>query len=236
MAILKAVNAEKEYVTQAENVQALSGVNFEINPGDFIIINGPSGSGKTTLLNLLAGIDQPTGGEIFINEQKIKMLSDAERTTIRCKQIGLIFQSFELIPVLTAAENIEYPLLLQKIKASERQKRVLEILSQVGLSELAQRYPEQLSGGQKQRVAIARALITKPQIVLADEPTGNLDSTTGKKIIELMLSLNQNYKVAFIIVTHDLTLNKYAQKVFRIKDGQLTLLTEANRYDQNCLA
>ncbi|HBE77499.1 MAG TPA: lipoprotein-releasing system ATP-binding protein LolD [Firmicutes bacterium] len=235
MAIIKAGNLEKCYRTAAEQVYALRGVDFEINSGDFTIINGPSGSGKTTLLNLLSGIDQPSKGELYLDNLPITKFSDSVRTEIRRDKIGLIFQSFELMPVLTAAENIEYPLLLQKIRRAEREKRVTEILDQVGLSQYARRLPAQLSGGQKQRVAIARALVTRPEVVLSDEPTANLDSETGLKIMELMLELNQKYKVAFVIVTHDLSLNQYAKQIYRIKDGCI-ISKEENQGVQDRLA
>lgn len=235
MAIIKAIALEKAYHTEVEQVYALRGVDFEVNYGDFTIINGPSGSGKTTLLNILSGIDQPSKGELYFDNLPIVTFTDNARTEIRRDKIGLIFQSFELIPVLTAAENIEYPLLLQKIGSIERKKRVRGILEQVGLTNFAKRFPAQLSGGQKQRVAIARALVTKPEIVLSDEPTANLDSETGLKILELMLALNQAYGVAFVIVTHDLSLNKYAKKIYQIKDGQITLKKE-NLYVEDRLA
>lgn len=235
MAIIKATALEKSYCTEVEQVYALRGVDFEINPGDFTIINGPSGSGKTTLLNMLSGIDQPTKGELYLDNLPVAQFTDNARTEIRRDKIGLIFQSFELIPVLSAAENIEYPLLLQKINPVKRRERVIEILEQVGLSKYAKRFPAQLSGGQKQRVAIARALVTKPVVVLSDEPTANLDSETGLKILELMLELNQKYGVAFVIVTHDLALNKYAKKIYQIKDGFITL-KEANHYAEDRLA
>ncbi len=222
MAIIKATALEKSYNTEAEQVYALRGVDFKINPGDFSIINGPSGSGKTTLLNILSGIDQPSEGELYLDNLPIAEFSDSARTEIRRDKIGLIFQSFELLPVLTAAENIEYPLLLQNIHPADRRNRVAEVLEQVGLTQYAKRFPAQLSGGQKQRVAIARALITKPVVVLSDEPTANLDSETGIKIIELMLELNRKHGVAFVIVTHDLSLNKYAKQIYQIKDGVIT--------------
>jgi putative ABC transport system ATP-binding protein len=235
MAIIKADNLEKFYHTEAEQVYALRGVNFEINPGDFTIINGPSGSGKTTLLNMLSGIDQPSKGELFLDNLSITKFSDSARTEIRRDRIGLIFQSFELMPVLTAAENIEYPLLLQKIRPVERKNRVAEILDQVGLSKHARRLPAQLSGGQKQRVAIARALVTRPEVVLSDEPTANLDSETGLKIMELMLELNRKFGVAFVIVTHDLSLNQYAKQICRIKDGCI-ISKEENQHVQDRLS
>jgi putative ABC transport system ATP-binding protein len=235
MVILKAEEVEKVYYTEAERVYALRKVNFEIKAGDFLMINGPSGSGKTTLLNLLSGVDQPTAGNVYLGHQPLGGLSDRERTVIRRDKIGLIFQSFELIPVLTVGENVEYPLLLQKIGYQERRKRVTEVLSQVGLEELINRLPSQLSGGQKQRVAVARALVTRPEIILADEPTGNLDSETGLKIIRLMLDLNRKYRVAVVMVSHDLTLNQYAQQIYQIKDGVLTL-KGGTEHVEDCLA
>lgn len=223
MAIIKLENLSKTYSSQVEEVQALKNINLTIDKGDFIVVNGPSGSGKSTLLNLLAGIDEASLGDIQINNISLSSLSDRERTELRRDKIGLVFQYFELIPVLTAWENVEYPLLLQKVSKSERKRKVDRILEQVGLSKMAQRLPSQLSGGQKQRVAIARALVTDPEIVLADEPTGNLDTKTGEKIIELMLNLNREYNVAFVIVTHDLFVNKYAQKLIEIQDGILKI-------------
>jgi putative ABC transport system ATP-binding protein len=219
MAILEAKGVEKVYQNQVERVYALKKVDFKIETGDFLMINGPSGSGKTTLLNLLSGIDQPTTGEIYLDRQPLSRLSDSERTVMRRDKVGLIFQSFELIPVLTAGENVEYPLLLQKIGRHERRKRVKEVLTQVGLEEQMNRLPSQLSGGQKQRVAIARALVTRPKLILADEPTGNLDSENGMRIIRLLLDLNRKYQVAVVIVTHDLTLNQFARRVYLLKDG-----------------
>lgn len=223
MAIIKIENLSKIYSSQIEKVQALKDISLTINKGDFIVVNGPSGSGKTTLLNLLAGIDEASRGEIYIDNTPLNSLSDRERTELRRDKIGLVFQYFELIPVLTLWENVEYPLLLQKISKAERKKRVDKILKELALDKLADRLPGQLSGGQKQRVAIARALVIEPEVVLADEPTGNLDSETGRIIIELMFSLNKEYDVAFLIVTHDLFINRYAQKLIEIKDGTLSI-------------
>ncbi len=222
MAILKARSLWKTYSTQVEEVQALKGIDFRIAVGDFLVINGPSGSGKSTLLNLLAGIDRPTAGSVYLEQQSLDKLSDSKRTILRRDHIGLIFQSFELIPVLTAGENVEYPLILQKIGRRERHKRVKEVLASVGLDAEIDRLPSQLSGGQKQRVAIARALVTRPKVILADEPTGNLDSETGLKIIDLLLELNRKYGVAIVVVTHDLSINEYANHVYLLKDGVLT--------------
>jgi putative ABC transport system ATP-binding protein len=223
MAIIRAEAVGKVYITQAEKVVALRDVDFQLNRSDFVLINGPSGSGKTTLLNLLSGIDRPTSGRLYLEETPMGSFTDNHRTKIRRDKIGLIFQSFELIPVLTAGENVEYPLLLQKVSRRERRERVVEILERVGMEKMADRLPSQLSGGQKQRVAIARALVTRPKVVLADEPTGNLDTRTGIKIVQLMLDLNRKYGVAFVIVSHDLALNQLAKDVYLIRDGILTL-------------
>ncbi len=219
MSIIKTENLTKIYSSQAEEVEALKDTNLVIGEGDFIVINGPSGSGKSTLLNLLAGIDEPTSGRVKFNKSYLNRLNDNQRTELRRNKIGLVFQYFELISVLTVRENVEYPLLLQQVSKRERRRRTDKILEQVGLSEMSNRYPNQLSGGQKQRVAIARALVTEPEVVLADEPTGNLDSETGKSIIKLMLRLNQDYQVSFVIATHDLFINQYAKRLIKIKDG-----------------
>ncbi|MGM0369228.1 MAG: ABC transporter ATP-binding protein [Bacillota bacterium] len=223
MPLITAHNISKIYQSRAEKIQALKNVDLTIEQGDFIVVNGPSGSGKSTLLNLISGIDQPTKGEIQIDNTSLSSLKDKERTLLRRNKIGLVFQHFELIPVLTAWENVEYPLLLQDLAKSKRKTRVDQILEQVGLHKMADRRPNQLSGGQKQRVAIARALVTQPEVVLADEPTGNLDIATGEQILQLMLTLNQKYDVAFIIVTHDLKINQYAKKLIEIKDGNLII-------------
>lgn len=235
MAVLHAYGIEKTYHVQVESVQALKATNLIIDQGDFIMINGPSGSGKTTLLNLLAGIDTPCSGYVQIEERILSELSDAKRTLIRRDRIGLIFQAFELISVLTALENVEYPLLLQKISPRERRHRATELLSTVGLEKELHRLPGHLSGGQKQRVAIARALVTCPSLILADEPTGNLDSVTGRKIIELLWNLSRTKKVAVVVVTHDLALNHYADRIFQLLDGVLT--EKAGDLDvENCMA
>lgn len=222
MAVLQAHGVEKTYHLQAESVHALKAANLVIDSGNFIIINGPSGSGKTTLLNLLAGIDTPCSGYVQMEDKILSKLSDAKRTLMRRDHIGLIFQAFELISVLTALENVEYPLLLQKVSLRERRHRAMELLSAVGLEQEFHRLPMHLSGGQKQRVAIARALVTHPSLVLADEPTGNLDSVTGRKIVELLWNLSRTKKVAVVVVTHDLALNHYADRVFQLLDGVLT--------------
>ena len=232
LALIEANDISKYYLTGAEKVSALKRTDFNIDKGDFIVINGPSGSGKTTLLNILSGIDEVSSGEILFGNKDLNKLSDRESTLLRREKIGLVFQSFELIPVLSAWENVEYPLLLNDITKDERKRRVDKILAQVGLEKLSDHLPSQLSGGQRQRVAVARALVSEPEIVLADEPTGNLDTETGKEIIELMIDLNEKKDVAFLIVTHDLFINEYAERLIKIRDG---VLREVSSNVESCL-
>ena len=195
-------------------------MNFESEQGDFVVINGPSGSGKTTFLNLIAAIDRPTSGEVFIEEQATSRLSEGQLAKLRKETIGLIFQTFNLIPVLSAFENVEYPLLLQRIPRVQRRQRVAALLDEVGLADLGRRRPAELSGGQRQRVAVARALVAQPKIVLADEPTANLDTETGKRVMTLMRRLNKEHRVVFIVVTHDPVVTEYARRTVNIRDGR----------------
>ncbi len=218
---LEASSLGKTYQVGRSEVHALRDVDFAANQGDFVVINGPSGSGKTTFLNLISAIDRPSHGEIRIEGISTHRLSDRQLAELRRHKIGLIFQTFNLIPVLSAAENVEYPLLLQKLPRTERRERVQSMLSEVGLADLAHRRPNELSGGQRQRIAIARALVTRPKLVLADEPTANLDSETGGQVMSLMRKLNQEHCVVFIVVTHDPAVTDYARRRIRIHDGQL---------------
>jgi len=211
----------KTYRIGTQDVYALRGVSFTAGQGDFVVINGPSGSGKTTFLNLIAVIDRPTSGEVLIEGTPTSELSERQLAILRKTKIGLVFQSFNLIPVLSASENVEYPLLLLDIPKHERRERVGAMLDEVGLSALASRRPNELSGGQRQRVAIARALVSAPKIVLADEPTANLDSETGGAVMNLMRGLNQEHCVTFIVVTHDPAVSGYARRQVRIHDGTL---------------
>jgi putative ABC transport system ATP-binding protein len=220
--ILQTQQLSKTYQVGQEKIPALRGVDFQANAGDFIVINGPSGSGKSTFLNLIACIDRPTTGEVFIENQATSKLTESQLAELRKRKIGLVFQSFNLIPVLSAYENVEYPLLLLGESSSERKKKVMGLLEEVGLKDLVKRRPDELSGGQRQRVAIARALVTDPKIVLADEPTANLDSETGKQVMAIMRRLNEDHKVAFLVVTHDPVVTQYAERTVRIRDGQLT--------------
>jgi putative ABC transport system ATP-binding protein len=214
-------NLTKFYKLGSTEVKALRGVDFRAASDDFIVINGPSGSGKTTFLNLIACIDRPSQGEVLIEDKQTSSLSEGQLADLRKQTIGLIFQTFNLIPVLSAAENVEYPLLLRNLSRSERKKRVKDILGEVGLTEYSNRRPDQLSGGQRQRVAVARALVSESKIVLADEPTANLDTDTGKQVMELMRRLNQEHCVAFIVVTHDPVVSEYAKRRVSIRDGAI---------------
>jgi putative ABC transport system ATP-binding protein len=217
---LKAV--KKDYPLGATTVHALRGVDLAIAEGDFISIIGPSGSGKTTLLNIIGCIDTASEGTVKIHDEEVTTWSDRRLTDLRLHTIGFIFQTFNLIPVLTTLENVEFPLLLMKsehLTKKEIRSRAEKLIDEVGLTEQRGQKPFELSGGQRQRVAIARALVTRPAIVLADEPTANLDSETGDRILRLMKELNTIEKTTFIFSTHDPDILKYANGVVKIKDG-----------------
>jgi putative ABC transport system ATP-binding protein len=222
MNVIELVNVKKDYPLGATTVHALRGVSLAIKEGDFISIVGPSGSGKTTLLNIIGCIDNATEGSVKIHGNEVTTHSDRRLTDLRLHTIGFIFQTFNLIPVLSARENVEFPLLLMKkehLSGKEIRRRAEKLLEEVGLKEQMNQKPFELSGGQRQRVAIARALVTKPAIVLADEPTANLDSETGEMILEQMKELNQLEKTTFVFSTHDPDILKYANGVLKIKDG-----------------
>jgi putative ABC transport system ATP-binding protein len=212
----------KNYPLGETTVHALRGVDIAIREGEFMSIIGPSGSGKTTLLNIIGCIDFATEGSVKVGDTDITSLTDREVTDLRLHKIGFIFQTFNLIPVLNVIENVEFPLLLMKNKTkAEIKARAEKLIDEVGLSEYAVHRPAELSGGQRQRVAIARALVTNPDIVLADEPTANLDSVTGSQILELMKKMNEIEKTTFIFSTHDEHVLKYAQNIVKIKDGMI---------------
>jgi len=211
----------KVYGRGAEAVRALDGIDLRIDRGDLLGLIGPSGSGKTSLLNLLGCLDRPTGGTIRVEGRSLFGMSDAELTRFRASSLGFIFQSFNLFDLLSARENVEYPLHLNGVPASRRHRRAAEALTRVGLGDKAGRRPDQLSGGEKQRVAIARALVHRPELVLADEPTANLDSETGARIIALLRELNQELGVTFVIATHDPALISRLGRVISIRDGRL---------------
>ena len=223
MSIVALEDVHKIYPLGQTEVRAVNGVSFAIERGDFISIAGPSGSGKSTILNMIGCIDTPSEGAVFIDGEPTSGLSDREITRLRHRFIGFIFQSFNLVPVLNVFENVEFPLLLGKenITKGERREYVDFLIEEVGLTRWRNHRPNELSGGQRQRVAIARALVTKPQIVLADEPTANLDSKTGNAIIELMKKINRELDTTFIFSTHDPTIVEIADHVIRLMDGKV---------------
>ncbi len=219
--VVRLRNVAKTYHAGSINVAAVKGVTLEIAPDRFTMVVGPSGSGKTTLLNLIGCIDAPTSGTVEVGGEDIGALGDNALSDFRARNIGFIFQSFNLVPVLSAYENVEYPLLMVGMAASERKQRTLDLLAAVGLAAQARQRPNELSGGQKQRVAIARALVKSPQIVLADEPTANLDTETGAAIIELMRRIQAQSRTSFIFSTHDPQLMSHSDETFTIRDGVL---------------
>jgi putative ABC transport system ATP-binding protein len=218
--IIEIRDLRKNYALGKTTVHALRGIDLDIKKGDLLSIIGPSGSGKTTLLNIIGCIDNATEGTVKVGEREITSLNDKQITDIRLHHIGFIFQTFNLIPVLNAIENVEFPLLLMKKQSKgEIRKRAEKLIDEVGLSSYRLHRPAELSGGQRQRVAIARALVTNPDIVLADEPTANLDSVTGDQILDLMKEMNRIEQTTFIFSTHDSNVLKYANNVVKIRDG-----------------
>ena len=216
------IDVDKVYVTSEENkVYGAKGVNINIPGGEFMALVGPSGSGKTTILNLIAGLLLPTRGQLKHGGRDITSFSLEERTKHRLDYMGFVFQDYQLLPILTAGENIEFPLQLKGLEKKEIKERVNWALKQVGLENMGNRFPKQLSGGQQQRVSIARAIAGKPQLILADEPTANLDSKTAQEIIELFLKLNKEFHLTFIFSTHDQRLIDQVRTVLYIKDGQI---------------
>jgi len=211
----------KTYRVGSVDVEALRGVTLDIHKSRFSVVIGPSGSGKTTLLNLIGAIDAPTQGSVELCGQDLGLLKDDTLSDFRARHVGFVFQGFSLMPVLSAYENVEYPLLLVGMPASERKDRVLSMLEAVGLTDQRHRRPNELSGGQKQRVAIARALVKRPDVVLADEPTANLDTRTGASIIELMRNVQEKFRTTFVFSTHDPQLMSHSDETFTVKDGQL---------------
>ena len=213
-------NIHRYFQVGEQTVHALNDITITINKGEYISVMGPSGSGKSTLLNVIALLDQPSSGRYLLNNQDVTQRSDDELAKVRRENIGFVFQFFHLIPRLSAAENVEMPMILAGIPVKERKQRVAQALASVNLQDQSSHRPDQLSGGQLQRVAIARAMIMRPEILLADEPTGNLDSKSGMEIIELLESLNQR-GVTLMIITHDQTVGNRAQRQIRIVDGQI---------------
>jgi putative ABC transport system ATP-binding protein len=219
--ILEARNLRKKYQMGEMEVQALGGLDFQVTKGEFVAIMGPSGSGKSTMLHLLGGLDVPTEGEVTLAGQRLSVLNDKQATLVRRHNIGFVFQFFNLLPTLTAEENIALPLVIDGKNLRQYQSRIDALLALVGLSERRHHKPDQLSGGEQQRVALARALVTEPAIVLADEPTGNLDSKTGTLIMELLQRSCQELEQALIAVTHDARAATYADRVVFLRDGKI---------------
>lgn len=214
-------NVVKKYVMGSVVVEALRGINMEVRRGEYISIMGPSGSGKSTLFNMIGGLDKPTDGRVYIDEVDIAQLDAYELAWLRCRKIGYIFQSFNLIPVMTALENVTLPMIFAGMQTDESIEKAIELLTMVGLGDRIQHKPLELSGGQQQRVAIARALANDPAIVLADEPTGNLDLNTGREIINLLKRLNEENGVTIISATHDLKMLDVSDRIFWIRDGRI---------------
>ena len=212
----------KVYPEEPEEVEAVRGVTLEIHEGDFMAMAGPSGSGKTTLLNMLGGLTRPTRGRIWVGEQEITEFSDKELARLRLESIGFVFQAFNLLPVLSALENAEFSLLLRGVPTEERHRRVRELFQEIGLDGLEDRKPGKLSGGQQQRVAVARAVVGEPTLVLADEPTANLDSHTSDALLDVMERLNREHRTTFLFSTHDPRVMERARRRVRLVDGQVT--------------
>jgi len=221
MSAVRCIDVCKTYRQGDLDVRGLDHVSIEIDTGGFVCLSAPSGGGKTTLLNAIGGLDKPDSGEIWVGEQRIDNLSKGALAELRLRKIGFVFQAYNLIPVLTARENVEFVMQVQGTAAAERRKRSLELLGEVGLGGLEDRRPAQMSGGQQQRVAVARAIVSQPEMVLADEPTANLDSKSSDQLMELFVSLNQQHATTFIIATHDQRVMGYARRLIRMLDGRI---------------
>ena len=224
MATVEVSGLVKDYGQGDVVVRALRGVDLQIEKGAFAAVAGPSGSGKSTLLNMISGLDQPTGGSVLIDNQEVSEMNGRERADLRLRRIGFVFQAYNLFPVLTAYENAEYVLMLQGVSPGERRERVMETLARVGLAGMENRYPRELSGGQQQRVAIARAIASEPALVLADEPTANVDSKTAMALLDLMAELNQERQTTFLFSTHDHQVMKCSRQVIILRDGEIAAM------------
>jgi len=221
MKVLELKNVHKIYNSTYVKVHAVNGVDLEFESGEFAAIVGPSGSGKTTLLNMIGGLDKPSVGQILVDEMDLSTLKPSKVIDFRMRNIGFVFQSYNLIPVLSASENIEFIMNLQKWPKAEREKRTMELLDAVGLADRVKSRPAQLSGGEQQRVAVARALASKPKFILADEPTANLDSKSTKNLLEIMEKLNRDENITFIFSTHDARVMEKARRVITLEDGMI---------------
>lgn len=227
MAIIETKNLHRHYQDGDSTIHAVDGIDLSVEEGEFTAIIGPSGSGKTTLLNLIGGLDNPTSGTVVVDQKEIHELSDNELINFRLRHIGFVFQAYNLIPVLTAQENVEFIMLLQGKSASDRRKRANELLKSVGLEKQAHKRPNELSGGQQQRVAVARALASKPSFVLADEPTANLDSKSTEDLLDIMHHLNQEEGITFLFSTHDQRVIDRANRLVYVEDGKIKTDTRA---------
>jgi putative ABC transport system ATP-binding protein len=219
MNIVECIGVKKTYYQGKVEVHALNGVNLSINTGDFVALAGPSGSGKTTLLNIIGGLDSADSGQVIVDGNALETMTQTELASLRLRNVGFVFQAYNLIPVLSALENVEFVMLLQGVPAPERRERSTSILDDVGLEGMYNRRPAELSGGQQQRVAVARAIVSNPSIVLADEPTANLDSKTGMGLLEMMKQMNERRNATFIFSTHDKMVMDYARRLILIRDG-----------------
>lgn len=219
--VVRVENVEKTYHLGKVSVPALRGVNLALRRGEFVVIMGPSGSGKTTLLNLIGALDKPTKGKVYIDGEDLTTLNEGKLTQIRRHKIGFVFQFYNLIPVLTAFENVELPMLIAGKAKKERQERASRLLQMVGLADRAEHRPDELSGGEQQRVAIARSLANNPSIILADEPTGDLDSKTGREVILALHDAAKKENVTVVVVTHDPVVSERADRIFEMRDGQI---------------
>jgi len=221
MSIVECKDIKKTYQQGKIEVPALKGVSLYIDRGGFVALAGPSGSGKTTMLNIIGGLDQPDGGSVSVDGNTFEKMTQSQLALLRLHKVGFVFQSYNLIPVLSAVENVEFVMLLQGVQAAQRRERAKAILDDVGLEGKYDRRPAELSGGQQQRVAVARAIVSNPSIVLADEPTANLDSKTGNGLLKMMKRMNEEKKVTFIFSTHDNMVMDYARRLVLIRDGRI---------------
>jgi len=221
MHIVECVDVNKTYHQGQVTVQALQDLSLQIDKGEFLAVAGPSGSGKTTLLNMIGGLDEIDSGSICVDGKTFETMSQSQLADLRLHKIGFVFQAYNLIPVLSAIENVEYVMLLQGLPSKERRSKAMSILDEVGLEEKYNRRPAELSGGQQQRVAVARAIVSNPAIVLADEPTANLDSKTGQGLLEMMKTMNIEKQITFIFSTHDRMVMEYARRLVKLRDGRL---------------
>ena len=219
--IVETKGVERTFSLGNVKVRALRGVDLKVAPGEFVAVAGPSGSGKTTLFNLIGGLDEPTAGEVLVGGLSLSGMSRKQLSKLRLDKIGFVFQAYNLIPVLTAFENVEYPHILRKVGTTERKRKVEELMVAVGLGDMMHRRPVQMSGGQQQRVAIARSLVCDPVVVLADEPTANVDSETGEALLSLMTQLNKEKQLTFLFSTHDPMVMRAARRLIRLKDGRI---------------